>query len=201
MKQLISRNYCFQRPHCQRSYLICSPHEKLERRLEHIRYWLLQSISGLVQPRYYRPRGYDICREPGLGLRLFSAKCFHYNFLLIYTVGHHKFIMTTPGSGSFSLRGQNKPFGPKISYDQILYHCDVRNRHHILQKVSLDSMEGYHIRFTGFPPKNSTIRVIASPKWWKIALRLTRSYQKLIFTSPSKLKTWTLFQTENVPWP
>ena len=67
--------------------------------------------------------------EPGPGLRMFSAKFFHYHFLLTYTVGHRKFVMTTPNSGPFALRGQKNLFGPTIRYIQILCHCGVRNRH------------------------------------------------------------------------
>ena len=30
---------------------------------------------------------------------MFSAKCFHYDFLITYTVGHRKFVITTLNSG------------------------------------------------------------------------------------------------------
>ena len=49
-------------------------------------------------------------REPGPGLRVFSATFFYYHFLLTYTMGHRKFTMTTPNSGPFALRGPKKNF-------------------------------------------------------------------------------------------
>ena len=35
---------------------------------------------------------------------------FHYDFLITYTVGHRKFVMTTLNSGPFALRGPKKNF-------------------------------------------------------------------------------------------
>ena len=35
---------------------------------------------------------------------------FHYHFLLTYTLGHRKFVMTTPNSGHFAVRGPKPPF-------------------------------------------------------------------------------------------
>ena len=51
-----------------------------------------------------------IGREPGPGLRMFSAKFFHYDFLITYTMSHRKFVMTTLNSGPFALRGLKKTF-------------------------------------------------------------------------------------------
>ena len=51
-----------------------------------------------------------IDREPGPCLRMFSAKFFHYHFLLSYAVGHRKFVMTIPNSGPFALREPKKTF-------------------------------------------------------------------------------------------
>ena len=49
-------------------------------------------------------------QEPGPGLRMFSANFFHYDFLITYTVGHRKFVMTTLNSGHFALRGPQQTF-------------------------------------------------------------------------------------------
>ena len=49
-----------------------------------------------------------IGREPGPGLRMFSVKFFSLSFLV--NLYHRKFIMTTPNSGPFALRGPKSPF-------------------------------------------------------------------------------------------
>ena len=45
---------------------------------------------------------------------MFFAKFFHYIFLITYTVGHRKFVMTTLNSGPFALRGQKNLSGLKL---------------------------------------------------------------------------------------
>ena len=69
-----------------------------------------------------------IGREPGPGLRMFSAKFFHYHFLLTYTRGPSQVSNDHSQLGAFRPQGAKKDlFGSKIRYIQILCHRDVRN--------------------------------------------------------------------------
>ena len=62
---------------------------------------------------------YVISREPGPALRMFSATFFSLVFL--GTLGHRKFVMTTPNSGRHGAR--NPLFGPEMKTNQICSHC------------------------------------------------------------------------------
>ena len=54
-------------------------------------------------------------REPALPLVMFFANFFHYDFLLVYTLGHNELIGYTPNSAPFGLRAPKNIFFGKAA--------------------------------------------------------------------------------------
>ena len=69
-------------------------------------------------------------REPGPGLRMFSAKFFSLSFPVNIYCGPSQVCNDHSQLGAFRPQGAKTPlFGPTIWYIQILCHYDVTNRH------------------------------------------------------------------------
>ena len=74
--------------------------------------------------------GMVIGREPGPGLRMFSAKFFSLSFPVNLYCGPSQVCNDHSQLGAFRPQGAKTPlFGPTIRYIHILCHCDVKNRH------------------------------------------------------------------------
>ena len=71
----------------------------------------------------------QIGRKPGPALTMFSVVCFHYYFLITYTLGHRKVAMTTPNSGPFTSRVPETLFRPEIKSIQIFIRCGAKYSH------------------------------------------------------------------------